>query len=408
MRTIRLLATSLLVALCTGFSSCGDDELDVQAPPTSGGETSSELICKEYGIKNYKDIDLFNYSIHADNMVINKGQANFTGLKNNHLWIATYNNSSKEKLAEGTCNSEFQLSCKVFKEFEGYKDMTISKITPMWNYIISLSQFIATFEYEFEEDATTSLYSTLFYNNGKSKEIRGLGDDFVFNWYNNSVLIKDYCYTLDGDSICAFTMPTGDGVRLDEIETYPPISYREVIYRWFDEDGAFIGRWNGTTKQRIWLTELKELSDLIDNDKYKVDFKLSDNSTNVWKFNAIITSYDGSKNTLNYEVNIENGSIINSSIVSTWKLITKTGQVATHVSYNDDGTFKYTSTDDATYSEVGKYKIDGTKLYEMFSDEDEWTITEILLLNSETLTLQDLEDDGVTPINKPYSYQRVK
>ncbi len=81
MRTIRLLATSLLVALSMGVSSCGDDELEVNPPTTSGGETSLELICKEYGITDYKDIDLFNYSIHADNTVINKEQANFTGLK---------------------------------------------------------------------------------------------------------------------------------------------------------------------------------------------------------------------------------------------------------------------------------------------------------------------------------------
>ena len=44
----------------------------------------------------------------------------------------------------------------------------------------------------------------------------------------------------------------------------------------------------------------------------------------------------------------------------------------------------------------------------MFSDEDEWTIGEILLLNSETLSIQDLDDDGVTPYGKPYSYQRVE
>ena len=118
MRTIRLLATSLLVALSMGVSSCGDDELEVNPPTTSGGETSLELICKEYGITDYKDIDLLNYFIHANNTIINKEQANFTGLKDNHLWVATYHNSTKEKLAEGTCSSEFQHSCKVFKEFE--------------------------------------------------------------------------------------------------------------------------------------------------------------------------------------------------------------------------------------------------------------------------------------------------
>lgn len=92
----------------------------------------------------------------------------------------------------------------------------------MWNYIINPSQFITIFAYNFKEDAAASLYSTLFYNNGKSKEIRGLGGDNVFNWYDNSVLIRDYCYTLDGDSICAFTIPTGDGVGMDAVEVYAP------------------------------------------------------------------------------------------------------------------------------------------------------------------------------------------
>lgn len=138
--------------------------MEVNPPTTSGGETSLELICKEYGITDYKDIDLLNYFIHANNTIINKEQgANFTGLKDNHLWVATYHNSTKEKLAEGTCSSEFQHSCKVFKEFEGYKDMNTFKITPMWNYIINPSQFITIFAYNFKEDAAASLYSTLFF-----------------------------------------------------------------------------------------------------------------------------------------------------------------------------------------------------------------------------------------------------
>lgn len=111
----------------------------------------------------------------------------------------------------------------------------------------------------------------------------------------------------------------------------------------------------------------------------------------------------------NYEMQKRgNGSeVITSSIVGTWKLITKTDQKATHVTYSNDGTFKYTSTKDTSYEEYGRFKIEGTKLYEMFSDEEDWIPTEILLLNSITLTLQGLEDDGVTLYGKPYSYQRV-
>ena len=57
---------------------------------------------------------------------------------------------------------------------------------------------------------------------------------------------------------------------------------------------------------------------------------------------------------------------------------------------------------------MGKYKIDGNKLYEMFSDEEDWTINDILLLNSMTLSVQELEADGVTLTGHKYSYQRVE
>lgn len=96
------------------------------------------------------------------------------------------------------------------------------------------------------------------------------------------------------------------------------------------------------------------------------------------------------------------------SIVGKWKLVNTNGVIGTHVEYSSNGTFKYTSSKETDYEEHGKYKIDGTKLYEMFSDEDEWLVSEIVLLNFTTLTLQDLEDDGVTPDGKPYSYQRVQ
>ena len=99
---------------------------------------------------------------------------------------------------------------------------------------------------------------------------------------------------------------------------------------------------------------------------------------------------------------------ITPSIVGTWKLTVDKGYTHTHVTFTKDGTFSYTSTDELDYEEHGTYKIVDNLLYQMFSDEDEWVIGEILLLNSETLSIQDLDDDGVTPRGKPYSYQRVE
>lgn len=99
---------------------------------------------------------------------------------------------------------------------------------------------------------------------------------------------------------------------------------------------------------------------------------------------------------------------ITPSIVGTWKLTVDKGYTHTHVTFTKDGAFSYTSTDELDYEEHGTYKIVDNLLYQMFSDEDEWVIGEILLLNSETLSIQDLDDDGVTPRGKPYSYQRVE
>ena len=99
---------------------------------------------------------------------------------------------------------------------------------------------------------------------------------------------------------------------------------------------------------------------------------------------------------------------ITPSIVGTWKLTVDKGYTHTHVTFTKDGTFSYTSTDELDYEEHGTYKIVDNLLYQMFSDEDEWVIGEILLLNSETLSIQDLDDDGVTPRGKPYTYQRVE
>ena len=93
MRTIRLLATSLLVALSMGFSSCRE-ELDSQ-PMVSypeGGEPL-DIVCKEYGISDYKDIELLDY---YKNPLVE--QANFIGLKNNQLWISSFNAEDKTKL----------------------------------------------------------------------------------------------------------------------------------------------------------------------------------------------------------------------------------------------------------------------------------------------------------------------
>ena len=96
MKTIRLLVTSLLVALCAGFSSCGDDELEAVQPEimfTDGDSFST------YGL-NLRDYECYG-SFHWGN------ENYFSGLKNNCLWISTYDRTTKEKLWEWTDSKTF-------------------------------------------------------------------------------------------------------------------------------------------------------------------------------------------------------------------------------------------------------------------------------------------------------------
>lgn len=102
------------------------------------------------------------------------------------------------------------------------------------------------------------------------------------------------------------------------------------------------------------------------------------------------------------------GSIDSALIIGNWKLLTHNGQVATHVTFNNDGTFLYTSVNDGAYSEHGIYKIENNILYEKFSDEDTWCMSEIFTLNSIALTLRDLDEDGITYVGDSYTYQRVE
>ena len=94
------------------------------------------------------------------------------------------------------------------------------------------------------------------------------------------------------------------------------------------------------------------------------------------------------------------------SIVGTWKYSTDVAFIATHVTYNDNGKFELSSTDDEDYSEYGNYKVENNILMEKLSDEDEWIKSKIIELTETTLTLQEMNDDGTLSEEK-YTLTRV-
>lgn len=597
MRTIRLFATLLLVALCTGLSSCGDDELE--STPTTSVDTESifdktNKLFAEY-IGDYSNITCKFYS-NGENSIL------LSGIKNKHLWFSEYETSTKQLKFTWEDIEETDTIQQIYKGYGEYETLYIKYVAPLYHKETSTGN-IVTFN-------IGGRFQTIFTSNHKTKRTQLQYDNskngIAYNWYKESVLIRDCCYSHEGDTIyVAKESPRFENGKIDT----ELISYEEGI----KFSGNFISKYNYKEAKPVWNTSIIPPFDITSDAKRA--YTLLDNTTNIWEYKCEVTFYDGTKRDFTFKINIEDGKIvtdeikvtgisineqtvnlkqgetfqliatvqpdnatnknvtwsssnetiasiskeglvtalstgettitattedgsfsttailtvssneeenkstlarlegtwdmlkcygweyndqnikenweesvageyiffedkdgnggyysgyqtyyfassvdgdklilrnsewlygkiititkltdtelhitatdadseenyemqkrgdgnqvITSSIVGTWTLITKRDQKATHVTYKNDGTFQYTSTGNTNYEEHGKYKIEGTNLYEMFSDEEDWISSKILLLNSITLTLQDLEDDGVTLYGKPYSYQRV-
>ena len=401
MKAFKLLVTLLLVALSMGVSSCSE-ELDNQ-PMVSypEGDEPLDIVCKEYGISDYEDIELFYY--YKNGSV----QANFSGLRDSKLWLAAFNVEDKSPIINWTDELPFNRNRRIYKGYGEYEDVTIQQITLLQAMPFN-QDFVASLSYSFGKDY--SYHALLFKQSSQTKEIQLKDSGFgIGAWYENSIINGKCCYSLSGDTI--YVAEKGFGYQnVGTVYSSDLISHQEAIFTCRDEEGFFVGRRSFKLGQNFWKVKVAELNN--EPTDAKIEVSVEDKSKQVWKYNVNIIHYDGTKKNVTFEVDIDNGTIKGednyaSLIVGKWKM-TSGNANATHVTYKNDGTFEYTSTEDSSYKEVGKYKIDGNKLYEMYSDEEEWIINDILLLNSMTLSVQELEADGVTPTGQKYSYQRVE
>ena len=399
MKAVRLLATSLLVVLSMGVISCSEelDSQPMESYPADGEPL--DVTCKEYGISDYEDIELLNYYKNG------LEQANFSGLREDKLWLASFNVKDKSPIINWTDELPFNRNHRIYKGYGEYEDVTIQQITLLQTIPFN-QNFVASLSYSFCKDYHYN--ALLFKQSSQTKEVQVKRSE-IFAGFQYSIINNDCCYSLFGDTL--YIAEKGFGYsNVGTLYTSELISYEEAIYSHKDDKGFFVGKRSFKLGEDLWHVQVPQLNDEPTDAKIKVS--VEDNSTPVWKFNVNIIHYDGTKKNVTFEVDTDNGTIKGqndyaSLIIGQWKL-TSGNAIATHVTYKNDGTFEYTSTEDSSYKEVGKYKIDGNKLYEMFSDEEEWIISDILLLNSMTLSVQELEADGVTPSDKKFAYQRVE
>ena len=439
MKTFKLLATSLLIAVCAGFSSCSDDELEkepiINFDPNGNNDSSNlEKTYSQY-IDDYENMTCKRFNDNGDTI-------EFTGLTaKGYLMINLFQKATKTKVFDWVDNVKIDTIYKVYKGYGEYEEVTIKSIGLSHSHvgkphIASNKDFIILLDFF---GGTSPFTRILFVNGGNSKMSDIMPVDswhistFIPNWYNNEYsFIHNCCYTLAGDTVYTIKYGEYDDNNINmygsRIATnghgsfqyqFEQVSAEEAVGTGLDIDnfhGSYqlrVARINYRTAQNMWGEQRYINLPFVYEAKAKLSYSITDKSSDTWKYKVNITYYDGTKKEVTLNVNIENGEVQGEDdynslfIIGKWKM-TSGDAVATHVTYKDDGTFEYTSTEDNSYKEVGKYKIDGKKLYEMFSDEDEWLISDILLLNSMTLSVQELEADGVTPTGQKYSYQRVE
>lgn len=349
MKIFRLLTASLLIAVCAGFSSCGDDELDdfqTEVMSTDGDSFST------YGL-NFRDYECYG-SFHWRNI------NHFSGLKNNHLWISSYDRTTKEKLWEWTDNRTFDRKRTVHVGYGEYKDIEISSITT-YGACAKNNIFVASVGYSGESYGE---YNILFKTaTGNLKEIRNEYPAYITDWYNESVFVGNCCYNDMGDTLYVSQVANGGIGGI-------PISYEESVNVSVSVDFSvndfptqiIASRINCKTYKDVWNTKHKLPFEILSDTKRECT--LLDNSTNIWKYKLNLLYYDGTKKDYTFYLNIENGIISetlnNSPLVGTWGYITDEGYKEI-ITFYSDNTGRWESVnmhDNTSYSDPFTYTMD--------------------------------------------------
>ena len=376
MIAFRLLATSLLVALSMGISSCGDDELE---------QVQMEEIYPNGDSFSTYGLNIMDYECRGSNYMGNINY--FSGLKDDHLWISTYDRTTKERLLEWTDSRSFDRKRTVHLGYGEYKDIEISSITT-YGACVKNNIFVASVCFSGE---SYSEYNILFQTaTGNLKEMKDAKQSYVVDWYKESVFVGNCCYNDMGDTIYVSPFPNGTigGV---------PISYEEAISvsinYGYKPQYILASRDNCKSGQRVWNTEY-ELPFEVLSDTQK-EYTLLDSSTNIWKYNLHLLYYSGEQRDYTFYLNIDNGTISEnpnaSPLIGKWLYTTGAGNKEI-ITFNGDNTGSWESIDiydNSSSTDTFSYTVNENEVIIDFGDGSPETYRYEIAGNEMKLTYED-------------------
>ena len=294
MKNIRLLATSLLVALSMGVSSCGDDELDrepISIPTEPSIFEKMDKAFAEY-IGDYSNITCRYYQEGESSIL-------FAGLNNQRLWFSEYDVANKQLNTEWTDIEKTDTIQQLYKGYGEYETLYVKFVHPLVHKETSTGN-IVTFN-------IGGRFQTIFTSNHKTKRTQLQYDNtkngIARSWYKESVFIADCCYSHEGDTIyIAKSKPSFDenGNPAD----ISLISYEEGIKL----SDSFISKYNFKEGKSMWGTNIVAPFDVASAAKKSYTFLGS--TTNIWEYKCEVTFYDGTKKDFTFKINIDSGKII--------------------------------------------------------------------------------------------------
>ena len=310
MKSIRLLATSLLVALGMGVSSCGDDTLDSEPITTLPTEPSIfEKMDKAFAeyIGDYSNITCRYYQEGESSIL-------FTGLKNKHLWFAEYGTATKGIRFEWTDIEETDTIQKVYKGYGEYETIKLNNILPLFHKKTTVGNIVTL-------ALNGYLRQNIFTFNGKTKRNQLQSDHSknktAYSWFQESVFIGNCCYSNEGDTIYVANQPPqfdSQGMPVDtELISYEEgIRFRTGYFEDVSAENISISRYNYKDAKSVWATRIVPPFDVTSDAKRVL--ALTGNTTNIWNYKCEVTFYDGTKKDFTFKINIDNGKIVTDEV----------------------------------------------------------------------------------------------
>lgn len=299
MRRFRLLAASLLVTLCTGFSSCGDDEF-VGHPIRVEGWTEEYLA--NYGIVP-NAYEFFHCQYTRDWNFVALGL-----LSDQYLWMGVFDTLTYRQIYEIRDEEITEKKISKYVGYGEYEDLYLSEILPS-GLAPTENGFIAQINLHYN-DNNDRLKSrellTFFSSNGLKKTTVTLSNDEMstrpIRWYKDAAMVGSdrtwACCKDNGDTLYITKFPFNIN------DDFIAVSYTDLVVLGLNSYRMDVSKEEIAT---VWNAKVTPPFDVPSHTKYTIT--ILENTSNIWKCRADFLYYDGMKKDYTFYLNIENGEI---------------------------------------------------------------------------------------------------